>query len=165
MPHFVEFVLPPSLAAGLTVRYQPRVVRSPATHTPGVRSGRSCHTLTTRPEKSSVRPAVGSCLMRGLRGRVVSLRHARPAAHTLRTVVRPATLSGSSAHMRSIGQRRRQTHPRSASRCSHRLPAAPPAACTRQCQPGTISEPRQSNPRPNLDGSTGTGARAPGSLT
>lgn len=58
--HVVEFVLPHVLAAGLAVRYQPRVVRSPAAHAPGVRSGRSCHTLTTRPWESPVRPAVGS---------------------------------------------------------------------------------------------------------
>lgn len=56
----VEFVLPPSLAAGLAARYQPRVVRSPAAHAPGVRSGRSCHTQPTRPWESPVRPAVGS---------------------------------------------------------------------------------------------------------
>lgn len=56
----VEFVLPPSLAAGLAVRYQHRVVRSPAAHAPGVRSGRSCHTQPTRPWGSPVRPAVGS---------------------------------------------------------------------------------------------------------
>ena len=54
-----RFILPPSLAAGLAVRYQPRVVRSPAAHAPGVRSGRSCHTQPTRPWESSVRPAVG----------------------------------------------------------------------------------------------------------
>ena len=52
--------MPPSLAAGLAVRYQPRVVRSPAAHAPGVRSGRSCHTQPTRPWESPVRPAVGS---------------------------------------------------------------------------------------------------------
>ena len=40
--------LPPSLAAGLDARYQPRVVRSPAARAPGVRSGRSCHTQPTR---------------------------------------------------------------------------------------------------------------------
>jgi len=56
----LEFILPPSLAAGLAVRYQPRVVRSPAAHAPGVRSGRSCHTQPTRPWESPVRPAVGS---------------------------------------------------------------------------------------------------------
>lgn len=59
-PQVVEFVLPPSLAAGLAVRYQPRVVRSPAARAPGVRSGRSCHTQPTRPWESPVRPAVGS---------------------------------------------------------------------------------------------------------
>lgn len=53
-------VLPPALAAGLAARYQPRVVRSPAAHAPGVRSGRSCHTQPTRPWESPVRPAVGS---------------------------------------------------------------------------------------------------------
>ena len=56
----VKTYLPPSLAAGLAVRYQPRVVRSPAAHAPGVRSGRSCHTQPTRPWESPVRPAVGS---------------------------------------------------------------------------------------------------------
>lgn len=60
MSHVAEFVLPPSLAAGLAVRYQPRVVRSPAAHAPGVRSGRSCHTQPTRPWESPVRPAVCS---------------------------------------------------------------------------------------------------------
>ena len=55
----LEF-FPPSLAAGLAVRCQPRVVRSPAAHAPGVRSGRSCHTQPTRPGKSPVRPAAGS---------------------------------------------------------------------------------------------------------
>lgn len=38
MSHVLAFILLPSLAAGLAVRYQPRVVRSPAAHTPGVRS-------------------------------------------------------------------------------------------------------------------------------
>lgn len=56
----VKSYLPPSLAAGLAVRYQPRVVRSPAAHAPGVRSGRSCHTQPTRPWESPVRQAVGS---------------------------------------------------------------------------------------------------------
>ena len=56
----LKIVLPPSLAAGLAVRYQPRVVRSPAARAPGVRSGRSCHTQPTRPWESPVRPAAGS---------------------------------------------------------------------------------------------------------
>ena len=43
-------------------------------------------------------------------GRVVSVRHARPSAHTLRAVVRSAALSGLSAHVQSISQRGRQTH-------------------------------------------------------
>lgn len=37
-------VLPRTLAASPHARCQPRVVRSPAVHAPGVRSGRSCHT-------------------------------------------------------------------------------------------------------------------------
>ena len=56
----VKTYLPPSLAAGLAVRYSSQVVRSPAAHAPGVRSGRSCHTQPTRPWESPVRPAVGS---------------------------------------------------------------------------------------------------------
>ena len=56
----VKTYLPPSLAAGLAVRYSSRVARSPAAHAPGVRSGRSCHTQPTRPWESPVRPAVGS---------------------------------------------------------------------------------------------------------
>lgn len=59
-PRVLEFVLLPSLAAGLAVCYQPRVVRSPAARAPGVRSGRSCRTQPTRPWESPVRPAVGS---------------------------------------------------------------------------------------------------------
>ena len=54
--------LPPSLAAGLAVRYSPRPVRSPAAHAPGVRSGRSRHTLPTRPGSLPGRPAAGSGL-------------------------------------------------------------------------------------------------------
>ena len=135
----VRIVLPPSLAAGLAVRYQPRVVHSPAAHAPGVRSGRSCHTQPTRPWKSPVRPAVGSGRSSHTRlqqpasrsasgrvlsppyaavwpnarstGRVVSVRHARPAAHTLRVVVRAAALSGLSAHGQASSQGWRQRHP------------------------------------------------------
>jgi len=40
----LKIVLPHTLAASPHARYQPRVVRSPAAHAPGVRSGRSCHT-------------------------------------------------------------------------------------------------------------------------
>ena len=56
----LKIVLPHTLAASPHARYQPRVVRSPAAHAPGVRSGRSCHTQPTRPWESPVRPAVGS---------------------------------------------------------------------------------------------------------
>ena len=128
--------LPPSLAASPVARCQPRVVRSPAVHAPGVRSGRSCRTQPTRPRSlpygqpsapvglrirayssplrgllpaaCSARPTPPSGLMRGQRVRVVSVRHARPAAHTLRMAVRPAAVTRSSAHARSSGQRGRQ---------------------------------------------------------
>lgn len=63
------------------------------------------------PAACSARPTPPSGLMQGLRGRVVSVRHARPAAHTLRAVVRSAALSGLSAHVQSISQRGRQRHP------------------------------------------------------
>ncbi len=137
--HVVEFVLPPSLAASPHARYQPRVVRSPAAHAPGVRSARSCHMPAARPGSLPGRPAVGSAwsshtrlrqpagavclrpraqptLRRHLAygsvigGRASVMRHARAAAHTLRVAARSATLSRSSAHVRSIGQRGRQRH-------------------------------------------------------
>ena len=63
------------------------------------------------PAACSARPTPPSGLMQGLRGRVVSVRHARPAAHTLRVVVRSAALSGLSAYVQSISQRGRQRHP------------------------------------------------------
>ena len=113
--------------------------RSPAAHAPDVRSGRSCHAPPTRPGSVTSRPAVGfgwsshtrlrqpACavclrpraqptLRRRLaywkrcRGRVIVARHARPAAHTLRVVVRSAALSGSYAPVQSISQRGRQRH-------------------------------------------------------
>ena len=127
------FVLPLSLAAGPHARCQPRVVRSPAVHAPGVRSARSCHMPAARPGSLPGRPAVGSAwsshtrlrqpadavclrpraqptLRRHLAyGSVIGarasvMRHARAAAHTLRVIVRPATLSGLSAHVWASGQ-------------------------------------------------------------
>lgn len=74
--------MPPSLAAGLAARCQPRVVRSPAARAPGVRSGRSCHTQPTRPGSLPYgQPsapgglrirAYGSPLARSAYGRVLS---------------------------------------------------------------------------------------------
>ena len=63
------------------------------------------------PAACSARPTPPSGLMQGLRGRVVSVRHARPAAHTLRAVVRSAAVTRSSAPVQSISQRGRQSHP------------------------------------------------------
>jgi hypothetical protein len=60
------------------------------------------------PAACSARPTPPSGLMQGQRGRVVSVRHARPAAHTLRVVVRSAALSGLSAYVQPISQRERQ---------------------------------------------------------
>ena len=106
----VEFVLPPSLAAGLAVRYQHRAVRRPAAHAPGVRSGRSCHTQPTRPWGSPVRPAVGSGrsshtrlqqpASRSASGRVLSPPYAavRPNARSTRARGQRASRPASGAH-------------------------------------------------------------------
>lgn len=105
-----RFILPPSLAAGLAVRYQPRVVRSPAAHAPGVRSGRSCHTQPTRPWESPVRPAVGfgrsshtrlqQPASRSASGRVLSPPYAaaRPNARSTGTRGQRASRPASGAH-------------------------------------------------------------------
>ena len=60
------------------------------------------------PAACSARPTPPSGLMQGQRRRVVSVRHARPAAHTLRAVVRSAAVTRSSAPVQSISQRGRQ---------------------------------------------------------
>ena len=60
------------------------------------------------PAACSARPTPPSGLMRGQRGRMVSVRHARPAAHTLRAVVRSVAVTRSSAPVQSISQRGRQ---------------------------------------------------------
>ena len=170
----VKTYLPPSLAAGLAVRYQPRVVRSPAAHATGVRSGRSCHTQPTRSWESPVRPAVGSGRSSHTRlqqpasrsasgrvlsppyaavrpnarstGRVVSVRHARPAAHTLRAVVRSAAVTRSSAPVQSISQRGRQRLTAAVAQqpphaTGNRLPVAPPAADAQQRPPEAVPGP------------------------
>lgn len=105
------------------------------------------------PASCSARPTPPSGLMQGLRGRVVSVRHARPAAHTLRAVVRSAALSGLSAYVQSISQRGRQRLTAAATQQSPhatgiRLPAAPPAADAQQRPPEAVPEPRQPLLRP-----------------
>ena len=88
------------------------------------------------PAACSARPTPPSGLMQGLRGRVVSVRHARPAAHTLRAVVRSAAFTCSSAPVQSISQRGRQRLATAVAQqpphatgnrcpCSIRSPAAP----------------------------------------
>ena len=62
-----------------------------------------------------------SGLMKGCQGRASVMRHARAAAHTLRVAVRSAAVTCLSAHVRSIGQRgrqstRRSTHPAATTR-------------------------------------------------
>ena len=105
------------------------------------------------PAACSARPTPPSGLMQGLRGRVVSVRHARPAAHTLRAVVRSAAVTRSSAPVQSISQRGRQRLTAAATQqpphaTGIRLPAAPPAADAQQRPPEAVPEPRQPLLRP-----------------
>lgn len=91
--------------------------------------------------------------MQGQRGRVVSVRHARPAAHTLRAVDRTAAVTRSSAPVQSINQRGRQRLTAAATQqpphaTGIRLPAAPPAADAQQRPPEAVPEPRQPLLRP-----------------
>ena len=84
------------------------------------------------PAACSARPTPPSGLMQGQRGRVVSVRHARPAAHTLRAVVRSAAVTRSSAPVQSISQRGRQRLTAAATRQPlHATGNRPPAASTR----------------------------------
>ena len=63
------------------------------------------------PAACSARPTPPSGLMQGQLGRVVSVRHAPPAAHTLRAVVQSAAVTRSPAPVQSISQRGRQRRP------------------------------------------------------
>jgi len=65
------------------------------------------------PAACSARPTPPSGLIQVQRGRVVSVRHARPAVHTLRAVVRSAAVTRSFVPVQSISQRGRQRHPAS----------------------------------------------------
>ena len=102
--------LPPSLAAGPHARYQPRVVRSPAVHAPGVRSARACHMPAARPGSLPhgqlsapcglrIR-AYGSPLARSASGRVLSPHYAAiwPDERLSGARVRHASRPGSGAH-------------------------------------------------------------------
>ena len=154
---YLGFILPPSLAAGLAVRYQPRVVRSPAARAPGVRSGRSCHTQPTRPGESPVRPAVGSGrsshtrlqqpASRSASGRVLSppyaavrpnarstgargLRASRPASGAHPTRGRPVCCVIRAVRTRPVHQpaRAAKAHHGRHSDSHHKPPAAPPTS-------------------------------------
>lgn len=120
------------------------------------------------PAACSARPTLPSGLMRGQRGRVVSVRHARPAAHTLRAVVRSAAVTRSSAPVQSISQRGRQRLTAAVAQqpphaTGNRLPVAPPATVTQQRPPEAVSGPRQPLLRPEPASSTSERLRAPGS--
>lgn len=73
------------------------------------------------PAACSAHTTPPSGLMKGCQGRASVMRHARAAAHTLRVAVRSAAVTCLSAHVRSIGQRgrqstRRSTHPAATTR-------------------------------------------------
>lgn len=80
------------------MRYQPRVVRSPAAHAPGVRSGRSCHTQPTRSWESPVRPAVGF-------GRSSHTRLQQPASRSASGRVLSPPYAAARPNARSTGAR------------------------------------------------------------
>ena len=144
------------------MRYQPRVVRSPAAHAPGVRSGRSCHTQPTRPWKSPVRPAVGSGrssharlqqpALRSASGRVLNPPYAavRPNARFTGARGQRASRPASGAHptrgrpvcCRHVLVRARPVHQpaRAAKAPPQRLPG-----CHRT-SPATVSEPLHQRP-------------------
>lgn len=147
------------------MRYQPRVVRSPAAHTPGVRSGRSCHMQPTRPWESPVRPAVGfgrsshtrlqQLASRSASGRVLSPPYAaaRPNARSTGARGQRASRPASGAHptrgrpvcCRHAPVRVRPVHqPARASKAPpQRLPG-----CHRT-SPATVSEPLHQQPTPS----------------
>lgn len=105
------------------------------------------------PAACSARPTPPPGLMQGQRGRVVSVRHARPAAHTLRAVVRSAAVTRSSAPVQSISQRGRQRLTAAATQqpphaTGNRLTVAPPATDSQQRPPEAVPEPRQPLLRP-----------------
>lgn len=120
------------------------------------------------PAACSARPTPPSGLMQGQRGRVVSVRHARPAAHTLRAVVRAAAVTRSSAPVQSISQRGRQRLTAAATRqpshaTGNRLPAAPPTAGTSRSAHQKPLQSRGSPARnPEAPASTREHLRAPG---
>ena len=148
--------LPPSLAASPVARCQPRVVRSPAVHAPGVRSGRSCRTQPTRPWKSPARPAVGS-------GRSSHTRLQQPASRSASgcvlsppyAAVRPnAALSGARGQRasRPVGGAR-PTHGRPGC-CRHTLvrarPVYRPARAAKACCSGNpTATSRRRHPSPS----------------
>lgn len=118
------------------------------------------------PAACSASPPPPSGLQQGYRWRVSVMRHARPAAHTLRVVVRSAALSGSSAHVQSISQRGRQrlaaaviqqpphatSQPTLAASTSTRRPTAPTRSRLR-----AVTDP----PATNQTCTTGEPVRAP----
>ena len=128
---------------------------------PAVGFGRSSHTRLQQPASRSASGRVLSPPYAAARpnarstgGAWSAWRHARPAAHTLRAVVRSAAVTRSSApvqvHQRSAGGQRLAAaatqQPLHAT--GIRLPAAPPAADAQQRPPEAVPEPRQPLLRP-----------------
>ena len=161
--------MPPSLAAGLAARCQPRVVRSPAARAPGVRSGRSCHTQPTRPGSLPYgQPsapgglrirAYGSPLARSAYGRVLSppcaavrpnarstgargQRASRPASGAQPTRGRPVCYRHALVRARPVHQ------PARAAKASLQRPPRQPPHATSGPTTGTATATRQRPQRP-----------------
>lgn len=138
------------------MRYQPRVVRSPAAHAPGVRSGRSCHTQPTRPWESPVRPAVGS-------GRSSHARLQQPASRSASGRVLSPPYAAVRPNARSTGARaQRASRPASGAHptrgrpvcCRHALVRARPVqqparAAKAHCDGNSAATTRHRHPPPS----------------
>ena len=160
-PHATNLGL--SAARPPTLRVCARAVRAtcrPRAHgslpgRPAVGSGLASHTRLQQPAGAvCFRPRAQPALRRRLAycnviwGRVVVTRHARPAAHTLRVVVRSATLSRLSAHVRSSVQRGRQRLAASRHQPEARTLLGPTRTC--RCELGTPPEPARTPRHPAL---------------
>lgn len=150
------------------MRYQPRVVRSPAAHAPGVRSGRSCHTQPTRPWESPVRPAVGF-------GRSSHTRLQQPASRSASGRVLSPPYAAVRPNARSTGARgQRVSRPASGAHptrgrpvcCRHALVRARPVhqparAAKAHCDDNSAATTRHRHPPP----SRSTSSRRPAAPT
>lgn len=138
------------------MRYQPRVVRSPAAHAPGVRSGRSCHMQPTRPWESPVRPSVGF-------GRSSHTRLQQPASRSASGRVLSPPYAAVRPNARSTGARgQRASRPASGAHptrgrpdcCRHALVRARPVhqparAAKAHCDGNSAATTRHRHPPPS----------------